>query len=398
MLSITLLRSCIFVLLFINFFIYPQTKPQVSYSSLIINAEKNPDLRITARELAAKLDLPISIYLQQGIFIEAVGIEDNKPVYSIINNLVNPWENGEVAFAEEVFSRYDLSEARVHYGNGRVTNPMLGYSYQSPGITTEAITLLMIPDWTADKVLAFNVNNGNLIDLDFIPSNNPNLQSPKEALLNKLGFITVSDQISDLVQKYDTSGAYIGFLAPAGGVNNTILDNIRGHNYRDNGNLVVCVGSGANQNSIAEFDQSGNYLGQFIATGAGGLTSPFDIIFRRNDLLVTTSSAAGVYRYTLNGAFINVLVPGLSFAQQIQELADTRLAVAEFSGATTSGIRLYDSAGAFIKRLSGVTGNRGVYQLGNGNFLTTNGAGVHEIDSASGALIRTVVRDRKSVV
>lgn len=390
MLSIKLLRSCFFVLLLFSFFIYPQTKPRISYSSLIINAEQNPDLRIAARELAAKMDLPLSIYLQQGIFIEAVGIEDNKPVYSIINNLLNPWENGEAVFAEEVFSRYDLFEARVHYGNGRVTNPMLGYSYPSPGITSEAITLLMIPDGTADKVMSFNVSNGDLINANFIPNNNPNLQTPKEALLNKNGFITVSDQISDLVQKYDTSGTYLGFFAPAGGVNNAILDNIRGHNYRANGNLVVTVGSGANQNSIAEFDQFGNYLGQFISAGAGGIVSPFDIIFRANDALVTTSTSSGVYRFTLNGAPINVMVSGLSFAQQIQELSDKRLAVIEFSG-TGSGIRLYDSSGIFIKLLNGVTGNRGIYQLGNGNFLTTNGAGVHEIDSASGALIRTVV-------
>lgn len=388
--SNTLLYKYLFLLFFLNLFIYPQTKPQISYSNLIINAEQNPDLRLKARELAAKLDLPISIYLPQGVFIEAIGIENNKPVYSIINNLVNPWENGEAAFADEVLNRYDLTEARVHYGNGKVVNPMLGYSYQPHGVISKAVSLLLVPDWTADKVLAFNADNGNLVDTAFIPRNNPNLQSPKEALLNKFGFITVSDQISDLVQKYDTSGAYVGFFAPASGVNTAILDNIRGHNYRANGNLVVCVGSGGNQNSVAEFDQSGNYLGQFIATGAGGLTSPFDIIFRTNDALVTTSTASGVYRYTLNGAPINVMVPGLSFAQQIQELADTRLAVAEFSG-TGSGIRLYDSSGVFIKRLSGITGNRGLYQLKNGNFLTTNGSGVYEIDSASGSSIRTVV-------
>jgi hypothetical protein len=37
-----------------------------------------------------------------------------------------------------------------------------------------------------------------------------------------------------------------------------------------------------------------------------------------------------------------------------------------------------------------VTGLRGSYLLGNGHYLVTNAAGVHEIDSVSGALIRTV--------
>lgn len=369
---------------------FPQEKPSITYNDLLISTELNPSLRYEARALAAKLDLPLSIYLPQGIFIEALGVENNRPVYSLIENLAHPFEGGKAIFIEEVLSSYDLIEARVHYGDGRVSNPTLGYSTPSAGSGLREAEFLMIPDWTADKVMTFNVNNGDLIDANFVPSNSPNMQSPKEALVNSSGYITVSDQISDLVQKYDTSGVYLGFLAPAGGVSTTILDNMRGHNYRPNGNLVVCVGSGGNQNSIPQFDPSGNYLGQFITTGSGGIASPFDIIFRTNDLLVTTSTSPGVYRFTHNGAPINVMISGLSFAQQIQELSDTRLAVIEFSG-TGSGIRLYDSSGTFIKVLSGVTGNRGVYQLRNGNFLTTNSAGVNEIDSSSGALVRTVV-------
>ena len=380
---------CFFIIVFSSS-LFSQETPTTSFEDLMLTAELNPKVEFEAKQLAEKLGLPISIYLPDGIFINALGIENGKPIYALITNLAHPFENGQVVYFEHVAAVYDLSEARVNYGGGRITNPNLGYSSASTTSVTEAVSFVMIPDWTADKVLSFNAFNGDLINPNFIPSNNPNLQSPKAALLNKYGFITVSDQISDLVQKYDTTGAYLGFFAPAGGVNTPILDNIRGHNYRPNGNLVVCVGSGGNQNSIAEFDESGNYLGQFIITSSGGLTSPFDIIFRENDVLVTTSTSAGVYRYSSSGAFLNVLVSGMSFAQQIQELEDKRLAVAEFSG-TGQGIRIYDSAGTFIKVLSGVTGNRGVYQLKNGNFLTTNSSGVHEVDSSSGALIRTIV-------
>ncbi|HMS66476.1 MAG TPA: T9SS type A sorting domain-containing protein, partial [Ignavibacteria bacterium] len=38
-----------------------------------------------------------------------------------------------------------------------------------------------------------------------------------------------------------------------------------------------------------------------------------------------------------------------------------------------------------------VTGVRSVYLLDNGRYLVTNGSGVHEVDSSSGALLRTVV-------
>ncbi|HAX48547.1 MAG TPA: hypothetical protein DCX92_06140 [Bacteroidetes bacterium] len=40
--------------------------------------------------------------------------------------------------------------------------------------------------------------------------------------------------------------------------------------------------------------------------------------------------------------------------------------------------------------MTAVTGLRGSYLLGNGNYLVTNAAGVHEIDSVNGSLIRTV--------
>lgn len=381
---------CIFFVSLNSINIFSQETPLIAFDELVINAEQNPKLVFEAKQLAEKLGLPLSIYLPEGIFIDALGIENGKPVYSVATNLLHPFENGQAVFFDEIAANYDLSKARVNYGKGNIINPTLGYPTVSSSPSTDAVSFLMIPDWTADKVMSFNSFNGDLINANFIPSNNPNLQSPKEALLNKYGFITVSDQISDLVQKYDTTGAYLGFFAPSTGVNTAILDNIRGHNYRPNGNLVVCVGSGGNQNSIAEFDESGVYLGQFITTGSGGLSSPFDIIFRTNDVLVTTSTSAGVYRYDHNGAFLNILVSGLSFAQQIQELSDKRLAVSEFSG-TGSGVRIYDSSGVFLKLLNGVTGNRGVYQLGNGNFLVTNNTGVHELDSASGALVRTIV-------
>lgn len=379
-----------FLFLLISTTIFPQESPISTFEDLVITAEKNPKIRFEAMQLAEKLGLPLSIYLPEGIFIEALGIENGKPVYSLVTNLLHPFEGGQTVFFDHIVALYDLSKARVHYGKTNITNPALGYSTNTSNYNSEAVSFLMIPDWTADKVMSFNAFNGDLVNANFIPSNNPNLQSPKAAQLNKYGIITVSDQISDLVQKYDTTGVYLGFFAPAGGVNTAVLDNIRGHNYRPNGNLVVCVGSGGNQNSIAEFDESGNYIGQYITTSSGGLTSPFDIIFRTNDVLVTTSTASGVYRYDHSGAFQNVLVSGLSFAQQIQELSDKRLAVSEFSG-TGSGVRIYDSAGVFLKLMNGVTGNRGVYQLGNGNFLVTNSTGVHELDSTSGVLVRTVV-------
>jgi hypothetical protein len=250
--------------------------------------------------------------------------------------------------------------------------------------------LLLVPDWTADKVMAFDPATGDLVDTAFIRSNPIALASPKEARLSPRQTITVSDQITDLVQSFSTSGAYITHFAPAGGVNTAILDNIRGHAYRSNGRLLVTVASGANQNCIAEFDSAGNYLGQFIPPSANGPNSPFAILFRANDILISTSSAPiGVIRFDLAGTYLSLWASIMSFPQQIAQISGSRFAVANFSGAGQTGVRLYSADGTFLRLLSGVTGNRGVYELSNGRFLTTNGAGIHELDT-NGTLLRTV--------
>lgn len=362
--------------------------PRISFSDLLTQNELNPMHSAQARSLAKSLDMPLRIILPSGILMEPLAVEDGKPVYAVIKNLVHPLMDGTAAYFDEIQAEYDLNSAQILYGNR--TNDAAAVPRHSNAVKrVPEGGLLLVPDWTADKVLAFDPVTGNLVDTAFIPSTPVVLQSPKEARLSPWGFITVSDQISDLVQKFDTSGAYLGWFAPAGGVNNSILDNIRGHAYRPNGNLVVAVASGANSNSIAEFDSAGNYIGNFIPVGSGGLNSPFGILFRARDVLVTQSSGSqGVRRYDLNGNFISVWALISSFPQQIAELSDGRIAVANFSG--TTGIWIFGPDSTFIKRLSGVTGNRGVYQIANGNFLTTNSSGIHEVDSSSGSLVRTI--------
>jgi hypothetical protein len=249
--------------------------------------------------------------------------------------------------------------------------------------------MLLIPDWTSDGVAALDATTGDLLNASFIVDPT-NLSSPKEANLAPWGKITVSDQIDDGVMEYDTSGIFLQFFAPAGGVNNAILDNVRGHNFRSNGNLIVTSASGANAHAIAEFDAAGNYLGNFIAIGAGGMASPFDIHFRSNDVLVSASTSNGVHRYDLNGNYLDDFVSsGISFPQQIFEMSNGNIAVAGFS--TPSGIYIYSSTGTLLNTLSVVTGVRSVYQLPNGHILTTNGTAVYELDENTGAIIRTIV-------
>jgi hypothetical protein len=365
-----------------------QNQPTVSFQDLIVNAELNPVAYREARQLAITQGLPISIQLPTGVLMYPTGVEADKPVYAVMTNLQHPFEGGYAAFYHEIEQQFDLSSAQLRFGN--TENKQVSGSKDH----LRGMDLLLVPDWTADRIYAFDPVTGDLVDTAFTASNNTALESPKQALEHPLHkFITVSDQIRDLVQKFDPeTGTWLSWFAPAGGVNTSILDNIRGHAYRANNNLLVCVASGANQHTIAEFDTGGNYTGNFIGQGVGGLNGPFDILIRENDILISQSSSpTGVKRYGLDGAYLSQWATITNFPQQMFQMADGRVAVANFSGTGNTGIRLYDADGNFIRLLSGVTGNRGVYQLPSGNFLTTNSAGVHEIDSTTGNLVRTVI-------
>ncbi len=250
--------------------------------------------------------------------------------------------------------------------------------------------VLLIPDSTADRVMAFDPTTGNLINADFIPADPTNLSTPKDAIANPGGSeVWVLDQIDDAVQRYG-AGGYLGILAPAGGGNNAILDNATGMTIHPNGNLLVCVQAGANGDSVASFDAGGNFVGDFIAIGSGGLDGPFDVLVRAADVLVSSINTDQVLRYDrTSGAFLDVFASINNFPQQLFEAANGNILVANFGG-TQTGIVELTSTGTLVGVYNPVPGGgyRGVYELPNLNLLVTTGTGVFEISRAN-ALVST---------
>src|SRR5690606_13978024 len=59
-------------------------------------------------------------------------------------------------------------------------------------------------------------------------------------------------------------------------------------------------------------------------------------------------------------------------------------------GGVTPGVWELTADGDLVGIYTGVSGNRGVYELPNGNILTTNANGVHEIDRGS-TLVETKI-------
>ena len=260
--------------------------------------------------------------------------------------------------------------------------------------------LLLVPESSNDRVMAFDPMTGDLVDPDFIPADPDNLSTPIQAILSADGAsVLVSDQLDDVVQQYDLDGNYVGIFAPAGGPDNSILDNIRGITLRPNGNLLVSVGGGGNDDAIAEFDTAGNYLGNFVANGSAGLNSPFDVIeveftagsLVAGEFLVPGITSDAVHHYDADGGPLADLAPIDSFPEQLQQIAGGNVLVGNFTGSQEGVVELDPDGGVVgVYNPASIGGNRGVYELPNGNILTTNGGGVHEIDRA-GALVETKI-------
>jgi hypothetical protein len=265
--------------------------------------------------------------------------------------------------------------------------------------------LLLVVESSNDRVLALDPATGDVIDENFIGPDLPNLGTPINAILNATGNqVLVSNQLfsvdGDVVQAYDlATGDYVGIFAPSNGQNNAVADNIRGIELRENGNLLLSIGSGGNINSIPQFGTDGVFVDQFISAGSGGLVSPFDVFrvptaaapLAAGDYLVSSSSGGAIGRYDSTGAFIGQFATAGTFAQQIKQAANGNILVASFT-ASSEGIYEFTPAGVPVATYDppGLGGYRGVHELGNGNLLVTNGAGIHEITRGN-VLVRTVV-------
>ncbi|TVR41864.1 MAG: T9SS C-terminal target domain-containing protein [Bacteroidia bacterium] len=253
-----------------------------------------------------------------------------------------------------------------------------------------ATGILLIPESSNEKVMAFDPEDGSLIDEFFFPGDDVNLTTPIHLIWNFNGTsFLISDQTMRLVQQFSTDGVFEETFAPQGGEDSNILNNIRGMYMKPNGNLLVTVAGGGNTNSVAMFDTEGAYLGNFVDNNVGGLNGPWAIVYRNdfNDYLVSASGSSGVHRYDTDGDFIEMFATGLAFPQQMQELDNGNILVTNFS--SPSGVYEYQSDGTQIGYYGVVTGLRGVRELGNGNIMVTNSGGVHIINR-NNQLLETV--------
>ena len=240
--------------------------------------------------------------------------------------------------------------------------------------------VLLIPDSTTDAVGMYDTNDGTYLG-DFIVDDPTgtlyDLQTPINAMEGPGGMIFVSDQISDAVYAFDNEGNFSYTAALTG------LNNVRGIDFRDD-TLYVTSGD----DYVAMFSEPDVFAGYFIQDGS----DPFDILFVDE---VTSGSAIvadiqgttdNVRHYDADGTLIGELF-SVAFPEQVQVDAGYPgyyLAVS-FSDDTITRFQIDGTITSTIP----FDGGRGVYRLGNGNLLATNGTGVHELNPATGAIIET---------
>ncbi|OPL19812.1 MAG: hypothetical protein AVO35_02235 [Candidatus Aegiribacteria sp. MLS_C] len=241
--------------------------------------------------------------------------------------------------------------------------------------------VLLIPDSGADVVAMFDPYDGTYWG-DFIVDDSTgtyyNFATPINAMQIYGQYILVSDQVSDAVWGFDEYGNYLYTVADG-----TYLNNVRGIDFRDD---TVFVTSG--DDYVAMFDGPGSFVGYFIQDG----TDPFDIMFVDEvesgsalycDIQGTTDN---VRHYYADGTLYQELF-NTSFPEQVQvDILNTGYyLVASFSD---NMIYQFTIDGTITDSWS-FSGGRGIFRLGNGNLLATNGTGVHELDAATGAIIET---------
>lgn len=231
---------------------------------------------------------------------------------------------------------------------------------------------MLLVDSGRDVILRISAFDGSIIQDNFIVdigAGSPfDFQTPKD--VDYVGNeIWVSDQIADAIFRFSRAGAFLGQIGggPTGG-----LDNLRGGAVVGNEYWVTNDGSGngALAQRIYRFGFDGSALGSFGTTG----TSPFDILVRGNEVLISDFDTDDIDRYDFSGNFLGAFVnsDGVTGIDAIQQMAfdGTNLIAAGFS--PDAGVYRYDASGVQNGFWS-TGGTRGVTRFGNGTYGYTVG-------------------------
>jgi DNA-binding beta-propeller fold protein YncE len=239
----------------------------------------------------------------------------------------------------------------------------------------------MVVDSGTDRVFTASPVDGSIINPNFIVDEN--LSTPIHAIDSGRGTVLISDQILDSVREYDLSGNFIRTVTD----NVTSgIDNIRGIAVRGN-DLFVTVGGGTFTGTVQRINlTTGARINTFASVGG----SPWHILFRANDALISNSADDTIARVdSITGAILGTFhssdgVNGIDFPQQMFERSNGNILVGGFSLPT--GVYEYTSTGTQVAALAPGLGQRGVWELQNGEYLFTAGTRFATVNPGTGTV------------
>lgn len=238
-----------------------------------------------------------------------------------------------------------------------------------------ADSVLLIPNSTDDEVCMYDCYNGKYLGTLIVDDTmgNYNLSTPINAIQGPDDNIYLSDQVSDAIFVFDSTGAYVRTYADT----SDGLNNVRGIDFY-NGHLFVTSGD----DYVAEFDGPHSFVRYFIQDGS----NPFDILFLKDGRSIycdIQGSSDNVRLYDTSGVLIRELF-SVSFPEQVQ--VDIAVNGGFLNNAFSAGL-ISEFTLDTVQNTFSFSSGRGIYRLGNGNLLATNGDGVFELDSATGTII-----------
>ena len=265
---------------------------------------------------------------------------------------------------------------------GLMAATALGLASQVQATTDSFLTILSS---SADAVLLADPVTGEIVDDSFIDLTTLDAGTPLHAV-QVADEIWITDQIRDRIDRFDLEGTYLSTIGgtPSGG-----LDNLRG--LAVIGKEVWVSNSGDNNrapgDSIVRIDFDGTILGSFPVDGSAWFITPFG-----DEVLVSFSGGdSRIDRFDLDGTLLGTFnTPGeINFIQQTHVKADGNLYAASFSG-LESGVYEYDAKGVNLGVVEGTQpfGPRGVWELGDGNVLWTNGSGIFSSNPVDGVTVQ----------
>jgi WD40 repeat protein len=265
-------------------------------------------------------------------------------------------------------------------GNGPTSTSTSGGGGAGGSGGTPGVDVLLIPDSFRESIGMYDPVEGAYLG-DLVPEptgTEPyDLVTPNDAVQGPDGRIYVSDQLSDVIVRFEPDGTFESIFADA----SDGLDNVRGIDFRD-GDLFASVSPGNGMEAVYRFDLAGNRKADFVADDS----DPFDVCFLPNGtmLLANIVDPDQVRLYDIDGVqFTEIVV--IDFPQQIAPMPGGNFLVAGWTETLE-----FQIDGRVVRTLGNTPSASGVYPLDNGQWLVSSDNGVQEINPFSMNVTATV--------